>query len=100
MLAAEPSDNPCRSDIGDVAGRVDSKAGLVRGTAPGCAPASGSDTRRLFPLLDSALGFERRMLPVVLTAHVPADANGIEPDFRGVLEGEVSRDWFGSSSAV
>jgi hypothetical protein len=96
MLAAEPSDNPCRSDIDDVAGRVDSKAGLVRGTAP----ASGSDTRRLFPLLDSTLGLERRILPVVLTAHVPADANGIEPDFRGVLEGEVSRDWFGSSSAV
>jgi hypothetical protein len=30
------------------------------------------------------------MLPVVLTAQFPADANGIEIDLRGVLEGVPS----------
>jgi hypothetical protein len=98
--AAEPSGNPCLSDNGDAAGRVDSNGGLVPRSAPNCAPVSGSDTRRLFPTPGSAPRLGRRMLPVVLTAHVPVDANGIEFDFRGVLDGVLSGDTVGSSIVV
>lgn len=96
--AAEPRNDPCRPDNGDGAGRVDSSGGLVRGSAPDCAPVSGSDTCRLFPIPDSAPRLERRMLPVVLTAQFPADANGIEIDLRGVLEGVPSEDGVFSSA--
>lgn len=38
------------------------------------------------------------MLPVVLTAQFPADANGIEIDLRGGLEGVPSDDGVFSSA--
>ncbi|KAF4461989.1 hypothetical protein FALBO_11206 [Fusarium albosuccineum] len=99
-MAAEPSDNPCRPGDGDDGGMANSDGGLARGSAPGGAPVTGSDTCRLFPILGSAPRFGRLMLPDVLTAQDPGDANGIEMDFRGNLDGVPSGDGVVSSMAT
>lgn len=97
-MAAEPRDNPRWPS--DDEGRANSNAGLARDSAPNWAPVSGSDTCRLFPFLGSAPRLGRRRLPVVRTAQLPADANGIEIDFRGNLDGVPSGEGVESSTVT
>lgn len=89
-MAAEPSANP--GLLGDAGDMVNSSGGLADCSAPDCAPVKGSETCRLFPSLGSAPRLGRRILPEVLDTQLPADAKGIETDFRGTFDGVTSGD--------